>query len=29
MVKGKIKQEANGQNLIIKVPPGTEIYNDR
>ena len=26
--KGKNKTGASGKNLIIKVPPGTEIYND-
>ena len=26
--KGKNQTGANGKNLIIKVPPGTEIYND-
>ena len=26
--KGKNKTGANGENLIIKVPPGTEIYNE-
>ena len=28
MEKEKIKQEPNGNDLIIKVPPGTEIYNE-
>ena len=26
---GKNKTGANGENIIIKVPPGTEIYNDK
>ena len=25
---GKDKSGANGENIIIKVPPGTEIYNE-